>query len=79
MNFSFLMDEVEIPQSKFYIYRSDSNKPWNCQIWTTMLADWSDTSSTTLSVTYLISESLSDGEKTYRPGAYRQELLLTIQ
>lgn len=80
MKLSFLMDNLPIPESSFYSYMDSSRKGWYCQIWTAMLTAWdSQTSSATLSVVYLLSEAVSDGEKTYHPGAYRHDLILSIQ
>jgi hypothetical protein len=79
MKFSFQVDNMQVPDAGFYIYKDSSRKDWYCQIWTAMLTEWSkDTSKTTLSVVYLISDPISDGEKTYHPGAYRHDLTLSI-
>jgi hypothetical protein len=76
MKFSFWVDNMQLPESSFYVY--NSQKDWHCQIWTAMLTGWGDKSSTMLSVVYLISDPISDGEKTYHPGAYRHDLTLSI-
>lgn len=78
IEFSFLIDDVQIPEDKFLIFKEPSIDGWPCQRWTTMLSGWDTSHFPTLSVVYNIPIPLSDGAFTYPIGEYRHQINVTI-
>lgn len=75
IKFSFFIDDVEIPESNFLIFKDPSTERWYCQKWVTMLSGW-DVPPPTLSVVFDISAPLSDGLTTFPIGQYEHEIVI---
>ena len=78
IEFSFFIDDVQIPEDKFLIFKEPSTDGWPCQRWTTMLSGWDASHFPTLSVVYRIPKPLSDGVLTYPIGEYRHQISVTV-
>ncbi len=78
MDFSFFIDDVQIPEDRFLIFKEPSIDNWPCQRWTTMLSGWDVSHFPTLSIVYNIPTPLSDGVVTYSIGEYRHQIKVTI-
>ena len=79
IKFSFFIDDIQIPESKFLIFKEPRGTDgWPCQRWTTMLSGWNTTHFPTLSVVYYIPMPLSDGVDTYSIGEYRYDIIVAI-
>ena len=78
IEFSFLIDDLLIPEDKFLIFKEPSIDGWPCQRWTTMLSGWDASHFPILSVVYHIPQPLSDGAFTYPIGEYRHQINVTI-
>lgn len=76
IKFSFFIDDIQIPESKFLIFKEPSTDGWPCQRWTTMLSGWNKAQSPTLSVVFYIPSPLSDGVTTFPIGEYRHDIIL---
>lgn len=78
MDFSFFIDDVQIPEEKILVVKEPSVDGWPCQRWTTMLSGWDAAHFPILSVVYHISKPLSDGVLTYPIGEYRHQISVTV-
>ena len=76
IQFSFFIDDMQIPESNFNSFKDPSAQNWYCQKWTTMLSGW-DVPPPTLSVLLNIPSSISDGVTTFPIGEYRHEIVVT--
>ncbi len=78
IDFSFLIDDVQISEDKFLIFKEPSTDGWPCQRWTTMMSGWDTSHFPTLSVVYRIPIPLSDGVLIYPIGEYRHQISVTV-
>lgn len=76
IQFSFFIDDVQIPESNFLVFKDPSTERWYCQKWVTMLSSW-DVPPPTLSVVFDISVPLSDGLTTFPIGQYEHEIIIS--
>lgn len=76
IQFSFFIDDVQIPGSNFLVFKDPSTERWYCQKWVTMLSGW-DVPPPTLSVVFDISAPLSDGLSTFPIGQYEHEIVIS--
>jgi hypothetical protein len=76
IQFSFFIDDVQIPESNFLMFKDPSTERWYCKKWATMLSGW-DVPAPTLSVVFDISAPLSDGLTTFSIGRYEHEISVT--
>ncbi len=74
MEFSFFIDDIEIPEDKFLVYKDTSPNGWPCQKWATLLSGWDIAHAPTLAVVYYVPAPLSDGAVIYPIGEYRHEI-----
>lgn len=76
IQFSFFIDNEQIPESNFLIFKDPSTERWYCQKWVTMLSGW-DVPPPTLSVVFNIPAPLSDGLSTFPIGQYEHEIVIS--
>ncbi|MBL8098523.1 MAG: hypothetical protein JNK81_05045 [Anaerolineales bacterium] len=76
IQFSFFIDDVQIPESNFLVFKDPSTERWYCQKWVTMLSGW-DVPPPKLSVVFDIPVPLSDGVTTFPIGRYEHEILIS--
>ena len=75
IQFSFFIDDAQVPESNFLSFKDPSAQNWYCQKWTTMLSGW-DFPPPTLSVLLNIPSPISDGVTTFPIGEYKHEIVV---
>lgn len=79
MKFSFFIDDIQIPETKFFIFKKPSTTDGSpCQRWATMLSGWDNKHFPKLSIIYYIPSPLSDGFFTYPIGEYRHDVIINF-
>lgn len=80
ITFQYFLNDVEIPQSYFLVYKATNEDGLVCQRWSTILTDWVPGIRLKLHVYYKISDQISDGQNTYpyQPGDYRHYVVVTV-
>ena len=76
IQFSFFIDNVQIPESNFLVFKDPSTERWYCKKWVTMLSGW-DVPPPVLSVLFNIPAPLSDGVTMFPIGEYQHEIVVT--
>ncbi len=77
MTFRFYINDELLPDSYLYRY-SKKIDGWACRYWTTILSDWKQNEIVDLEIVQTILSELNDGYKTYAPGEYRYEIIVSV-
>jgi len=84
INFEFMVDDIPVPEDYFLKYKStggfgEAQTDWKCQLWATIVTNWSQGETVKLSVFYTIQRPVSDGDNIYQPGDYRHDIIVSVE